>query len=381
MSDSGVLVVDKTAGVTSFDVVALVRAPARRRRVGHAGTLDPDATGVLPILLGEATKLMPYLVDQDKEYVATLRLGVTTDTQRPERPRARRTSAVGSVDRAQIEAACRGVRRPHQAGAADVLGRPPRGPAPLRAGARRAIEVAREPREVVIHALDVEDGRRAARAAPRSCAARAPTCAPWPPISAPRSAAARAVERLVRTRVGPVRRCDDGASVGACCRRRPRAALWARVQPAGRGAGRLAGHPPRRAGAPSASRTVSPSTSRRPRRPTGRWCACTTADGRAARGRGGRARRAADVGRCGSFMRIVRGLESFPPDARPSVVALGVFDGVHLGHRAILGTAVTRARQAGLRGARVHVRAASDRRSCSPAARPAASRRSTSAWR
>jgi tRNA pseudouridine55 synthase len=77
---AGVLVVDKGPGATSFDVVAMVRRQLGIRRVGHAGTLDPAATGVLPVLLGEATKLMPYLVDQDKEYLATVRFGVTTDT-------------------------------------------------------------------------------------------------------------------------------------------------------------------------------------------------------------------------------------------------------------------------------------------------------------
>src|SRR6266581_4701016 len=77
---SGVLVVDKGRGATSFDVVALVRRRLGVRRIGHAGTLDPDATGVLPILVGEATKLTPYLVDQDKEYLATIRFGLTTDT-------------------------------------------------------------------------------------------------------------------------------------------------------------------------------------------------------------------------------------------------------------------------------------------------------------
>jgi tRNA pseudouridine55 synthase len=71
-SRSGVLVIDK---------LARVRTRLQQRRVGHAGTLDPEATGVLPILLGEATKLMPYLADQDKEYRAVVRLGVRTDTQ------------------------------------------------------------------------------------------------------------------------------------------------------------------------------------------------------------------------------------------------------------------------------------------------------------
>jgi tRNA pseudouridine55 synthase len=76
----GVLVVEKGPGVTSFQVVAHLRRMLRVPKVGHGGTLDPMATGVLPILLGAATKLTPYLLDRDKEYVATLRLGVTTDT-------------------------------------------------------------------------------------------------------------------------------------------------------------------------------------------------------------------------------------------------------------------------------------------------------------
>jgi tRNA pseudouridine55 synthase len=77
---SGVLVVAKAAGMTSFDVVALVRRRLGVRRVGHAGTLDPDATGVLPILIGEATKLMAYMQEFDKEYAVTVRFGVRTDT-------------------------------------------------------------------------------------------------------------------------------------------------------------------------------------------------------------------------------------------------------------------------------------------------------------
>lgn len=77
---NGVLVLDKPRGPTSFDLVARVRRAAAERRVGHAGTLDPMASGVLVICLGEATKLVPYLMDADKEYRATVRLGVSTDT-------------------------------------------------------------------------------------------------------------------------------------------------------------------------------------------------------------------------------------------------------------------------------------------------------------
>jgi len=78
---SGILPVDKGAGVTSFQVVARVRRLLRGPKLGHGGTLDPDATGVLPLLVGEATKLMPYVTDLEKEYVAAVRLGVATDTQ------------------------------------------------------------------------------------------------------------------------------------------------------------------------------------------------------------------------------------------------------------------------------------------------------------
>jgi tRNA pseudouridine55 synthase len=76
----GVLVVDKPPGPTSFDVVRRIRRAARLRRVGHGGTLDPLASGVLPICLGEGTKLAQFLLDADKEYEFTLCLGVETDT-------------------------------------------------------------------------------------------------------------------------------------------------------------------------------------------------------------------------------------------------------------------------------------------------------------
>lgn len=77
---NGVLVVDKPAGPTSHDVVMRVRRALGTREVGHAGTLDPMATGVLVIAVGEATKLLAWLSDESKAYEATLRLGVETDT-------------------------------------------------------------------------------------------------------------------------------------------------------------------------------------------------------------------------------------------------------------------------------------------------------------
>jgi len=77
---AGVLVVDKPRGPTSHDVVARVRRALGTRQVGHAGTLDPMATGVLVVAVGEATKLTPYLTATDKAYEAVIRLGVGTDT-------------------------------------------------------------------------------------------------------------------------------------------------------------------------------------------------------------------------------------------------------------------------------------------------------------
>lgn len=78
---NGVLNIDKPAGMTSHDVVARVRRLARLKRVGHAGTLDPDATGVLLVCLGPATRIADYLADDSKEYRATLALGATTTTE------------------------------------------------------------------------------------------------------------------------------------------------------------------------------------------------------------------------------------------------------------------------------------------------------------
>ena len=76
----GVLIIDKPAGLTSHDVVARVRRIIGERRVGHTGTLDPFATGILVVLLGRATRLAQFLSSADKEYAATIRLGYATDT-------------------------------------------------------------------------------------------------------------------------------------------------------------------------------------------------------------------------------------------------------------------------------------------------------------
>lgn len=76
----GILIVDKKEGLTSFDVVRDVRKEFNTKKVGHVGTLDPMATGVLVVLIGKATKLSDYLMLHDKEYIAELKLGIKTDT-------------------------------------------------------------------------------------------------------------------------------------------------------------------------------------------------------------------------------------------------------------------------------------------------------------
>lgn len=78
---NGFLVIDKPVDMTSHDVVARVRRTLKQKKVGHTGTLDPFATGVLPVALGAATKIIPYLDESVKEYRAVMRLGISTDTQ------------------------------------------------------------------------------------------------------------------------------------------------------------------------------------------------------------------------------------------------------------------------------------------------------------
>ena len=77
----GILNVLKPPGMTSFDVVAYLRGLLKEKKIGHTGTLDPGAVGVLPVCIGKATKTIEYLTDKDKVYRAELTLGIDTDTQ------------------------------------------------------------------------------------------------------------------------------------------------------------------------------------------------------------------------------------------------------------------------------------------------------------
>src|ERR1051325_8872852 len=107
----GVLVIDKPSGMTSHDVVARARHILHERRIGHSGTLDPFATGVLVILLGKATRLSQFLTGVDKEYEAIIRLGYSTDTgDRTGRPLSGPPTQVRNWTEQEIEAALQSLR-------------------------------------------------------------------------------------------------------------------------------------------------------------------------------------------------------------------------------------------------------------------------------
>lgn len=150
----GILVVDKPQGVTSHDVVRQVRRLCRQRQVGHAGTLDPMATGILLVGVGQGTRIIQFLMDGRKTYRATLKLGESTDTQDAEGSLLESRPWSGVT----VDALLRGC--------ADLTGTilqvPPMYSAlkkdgvPLYKLARQGIEVEREAREITIHRIDIE---------------------------------------------------------------------------------------------------------------------------------------------------------------------------------------------------------------------------------
>ncbi|MBX3329016.1 MAG: tRNA pseudouridine(55) synthase TruB [Nitrospira sp.] len=149
----GVLIVYKEAGWTSHDVVAKIRRLLGGSKVGHAGTLDPSATGVLPILVGRATRIAEYLINWDKEYRAVLRLGETTDTQDATGQVLTRVDP-GEVPEDMLQAVIarfRGVQQqlPPMYSAVKVGGQP------LYKAARAGRTVEREERSIAIHQLDI----------------------------------------------------------------------------------------------------------------------------------------------------------------------------------------------------------------------------------
>ena len=159
MKNSGILLVDKPQGITSHDVVARVRRAAGTRKVGHAGTLDPMATGLLVVGLNSSTRLLTFLVGLDKGYQATIRLGVSTASDDADGEVTGVRSAAG-VDDAAID---RGVAR--LTGEIDQV---PTAVSAIKVDGRRAYDLAREgvevelaSRRVTVSELTVTDRRRA----------------------------------------------------------------------------------------------------------------------------------------------------------------------------------------------------------------------------
>ena len=152
---NGILVIDKSAGWTSQDVAAKLRGVFHERRVGHGGTLDPMATGVLPIFIGRATRAAEFLESAEKEYVAGLRLGVVTDTQDTS-GNILETHPV-AVTREEVQAALRQFLGPIEQippmySAIKINGQK------LYELARRGQEVERKPRSITIHELELLEG-------------------------------------------------------------------------------------------------------------------------------------------------------------------------------------------------------------------------------
>jgi len=148
---NGLLVIDKPAGFTSHDIVARVRHILHERRIGHTGTLDPFATGVLLVLVGRVTRLAQFLTADDKEYEAIIRLGYSTTTgDRTGDPLSAPGETVSTLTEEQIESALASLRGdieqiPPMYSAKKVSGRK------LYELARRGEEVERKPVQVCIH--------------------------------------------------------------------------------------------------------------------------------------------------------------------------------------------------------------------------------------
>ena len=141
----GVLVIDKPPGLTSHDVVAVARRALRESRIGHTGTLDPLATGVLPLAIGRATRLVRFLTASDKDYTATIRFGATTDSYDVDGEPTSRSDRHPSAS--ELDAAVAALR-----GRYDQL------PPPFSAkkvGGRRAYDLARRKEEVTLAPVPV----------------------------------------------------------------------------------------------------------------------------------------------------------------------------------------------------------------------------------
>lgn len=153
MGPRGILLVDKPAGITSHDVVARSRRALGTRKIGHAGTLDPMATGLLVLGVGSATRLLTFIVGLDKTYEATIRLGVSTDSDDADGAEVARADA-GVVDAVPDAAIAAGV--------ADLTGEISQIPSTVSAikiGGKRAYDLARAGEQVTLTAREVTVSR------------------------------------------------------------------------------------------------------------------------------------------------------------------------------------------------------------------------------
>ena len=149
----GIIIIDKPQDWTSMDVCAKLRGIFHERRIGHAGTLDPMATGVLPVFVGRATRAVEFASESEKEYVAGLRLGVETNTQDTTGTvLAKRPVSVSQAELEQVLGQFRGeiLQIPPMYSAIKVGGKK------LYELARKGQEVERQPRAVTIHSLTLE---------------------------------------------------------------------------------------------------------------------------------------------------------------------------------------------------------------------------------
>ncbi len=151
---NGIINVYKEKGYTSHDVVAKLRGIFRQKKIGHTGTLDPDAEGVLPVCLGKATRVCDLLADKDKVYDAVLRLGIVTDTQ--DMTGRVQSEQEASCTQEEIEETIRGFvgdywQTPPMYSALKVNGKK------LCDLARAGVEVERKPRQVTLYSIQMEE--------------------------------------------------------------------------------------------------------------------------------------------------------------------------------------------------------------------------------
>ncbi len=341
---SGLVVVDKPGGLTSHDVVARVRRLAGTRKVGHAGTLDPMATGVLVLGLNRATRLLGHLMLTEKKYDATIRLGASTTTDDAEGE----VVATAPTDHLTEEDVL--------AGLAQFVGdieQVPSSVSAIKVDGKRAYDLVRAGEQVELDAATGQ--RRLDRGCTRS----------WAPdvrvsVQCSSGTYIRAIARDLGERLGTgghltaLRRTAVGA-FDLDVRAHPRATSSRRSRscrsrrrpgPASPAATSTRSSPPT-SGSAASWRSTSDATARwRCSRPTGSSSRSTRATARPP----GRSRSSPRTAASSLLrVRIWRSLDDVPADLGRTVVVIGNFDGVHLGHRHVVSRARELADRDGLR--------------------------------